>query len=82
MKKVYLFYVRKYSIIENDYLLFVLRCETEDVFHTMGEMYYRTFEKIERITFFDYSKELEDSLCKDGYKIYDWTDKYFNNKKD
>ncbi len=81
MKKIYLFYVRKYSILENDYVLCVFKCVTEDVFHTMGEMYYRMFEKIDRITFFDYKQDLEDNLCKDGYKIYDWIDKYSNDKK-
>lgn len=46
----------------------------------MGEMIYRTFERIKRIDFAEWTKEREDYVCKDGYKIYDWQDKYLEKK--
>ena len=77
MKK-YLLYVRKYSIMINDYKMYVYICETNDVLHTIGEMYYRSLEAIKRITFVDYSKEREEYLLAKGYEIYNWYNKYEN----
>lgn len=77
MKKYFL-YVRKYSIVKNDYVLCVYLVETKDIFHTMGEMIFRTFEHIKRIDFNNYTKQREQYWLKNGYEILTWKDKYSN----
>ena len=79
MKKYFL-YVRQYSILKNDYDLYVYLVESEDIFHTMGEMLFRSFEHIKRINFIEYSKKRENYLLSQGYKISNWKDKYLNNE--
>lgn len=74
--KEYLFYVRKYNIFVNDYTLTVYRCKTNDPFHTMGEMIYRTFEEIKRIDFVENSPGHEKYWKEHDKEIYEWTDKY------
>lgn len=74
--KEYLFYVRKYNIFANDYLLTVYRCKTNDPLHTMGEMIYRTFEEIKRIDFVENSPGREKYWEEHNEKIHEWTDKY------
>ena len=72
----YLLFVRKYNIIARDYVLYVYECETDDIFHTMGEFIYRSFEHIQYINF------LDDTICRreflklEGIDILPWKDKY------
>lgn len=74
--KRYLLYVNKYSFIDNDYKLFVYETYTNDIFHTMGEMLYRSLEHIKRISFNDYTEERA-KYCKDnGYEIHKYVNKY------
>ena len=79
MKKYFL-YVRQYNIMKNDYVLYIYFVETEDIFHTMGEMLFRSFEHIKRIDFVNYTEETENSLLSQGRKILNWKDKYLNNE--
>ena len=74
--KEYLFYVRKYDIMIRGYKVFIYRCKTNDPFHTMGEMIYRTLEHIKRIDFVENSPGHEKYWKEHGYNIYDWYNKY------
>lgn len=74
--KEYLFYVTKYNIFVNDYALFVYKCKTNDPFHTIGEIFYRTFEHIKRIDFVEYSIAHEKFWEKHKTTIIDWYNKY------
>lgn len=76
MIKSYFFYVRKYSIFTNDYELYVYKCKTADPFHVMGEMLYRSMEKIERINFNEVTPERENFWQEQNKKIYTWFNKY------
>ncbi len=76
MLKTYLIYVRKYSIVTNDYQLYVYKATTPDIFHTMGEIPYRTIEEIKRIDYIEYTEEKEQWWKEQGYDILSWHDKY------
>lgn len=76
----HLLYVRKYSILTNDYELYVYGVNTKDIYHTIGEIHARSLERIKRIDWavlndenrqakFDYWEE-------QGKTIYEWFDKY------
>lgn len=75
MKK-YLIYIRKYSIITRKYEFYIYECKTNDIFHTMGEIWYRTFERIKYMNFAEDNQETRNFWEKDGKKIYTWKDKY------
>lgn len=51
--KKYLMYVRQYSIITNNYELYVYECETTDIFHVIGMFYFCESCKIDRIDIAD-----------------------------
>lgn len=72
----YLLYVRKYDITINDYKLYIYETYTNDIFHTIGEMMYRSMEQIQRITFNDYKEERVKYWKDSGYKIYKFVNKY------
>lgn len=74
--KDYLLYVRKYSIISNDYEFYIYHCRTNDIFHTIGEMYYRTLERIVRITFVDDTPCRRKFWLAENKEILEWNDKY------
>lgn len=74
--KDYLLYVRKYSILTNDYLLYVYHCRTNDILHTIGEMHYRTLEHIERIDFVEDTPTRREYWISKDKTIYEWFDKY------
>ena len=76
MLKTYLLYVRKYSIVTNDYQLYVYKATTPDIFHTMGEILYRTIEEIKRIDYVEYTEEKEEWWKEQGYDVLTWHDKY------
>ena len=79
MKKYFL-YVWKYNNMKNDYDLYVYFVETEDIFHTMGEMFFCSFEHIQNINFVNYTEETENYLLSQGLKISNWKDKYSGNE--
>ena len=76
----HLLYVRKYSIFTNDYELYVYGVNTKDIYHTIGEIYSRTFESISRIDWVVLTPENRqakfDFWEERNKKIYDWFDKY------
>ena len=72
----YLIYVRKYNILINDYMLYVYKVKTKDIFHTMGEIMYRTIEEIKRIDFAEYTENRVAFWKDGGYEITEWKDKY------
>jgi len=74
--KTYLFYVRKYNILARDYVLYIYRCKTNDPYHTIGEIVYRTFEQIQRIDFVEETKSSLEYWKQEGKEIYEWNDKY------
>lgn len=76
MKKKYLLYVNEYSLIANDYVVKVYECETQDIFHTMGEMMYRKIEQIKRIDFVEDNEQRRNYLKERGATISKWQDKY------
>lgn len=75
MKK-YLLYVRKYNIIAHDYLFYVYDCVTNDIFHTLGEVIFRTEEHIQRIDFVEDTPSRREYWANEGVTIYPWIDKY------
>lgn len=75
----HLLYVRQYSIISNDYELYVIGVKTKDIFHTMGEYIYRTMEQVKRINYVECTQEKIDYWLKEGYKIYEFRNKYGDN---
>lgn len=74
--KDYLLYVRKYSIISRDYELCIFHCRTNDILHTIGEMYYRTLEHIERIDCVEDTPTRRVYWSKENKTIFEWYDKY------
>lgn len=74
--KDYLLYVRKYSIISNDYEFYIYHCCTNDIFHIIGEMYYRTLERIERINFVEDTQSRRKYWLAENKEILEWDNKY------
>lgn len=72
----YLVYVRQYEILINDYMLCVYKVNTKDIFHTMGEMIYRSIEEIKRINFVEYTENRVAFWKDSGYEITEWRNKY------
>ena len=72
----YLFYVR-FSLSG----LKAYEAETNDPWHTMGEMIYRNIEHIERITFKEDNPASREYLKENNIEVWKWTDKYKPNKE-
>ena len=47
----YNIYYRKYSIIANDYVLYVRVVNTDDIYHEIGKMICTSIERIESISY-------------------------------
>ena len=76
MKYTHLLYVRQYSILTNDYELYVFGVNTEDIFHTIGEYYYRACSHVKRIDFVEWSQTKQEFWQKEGYQINEFRNKY------
>ena len=80
MDFTHLLYVRKYSIFTNDYELYVYGVNTGDIFHTMGEIIYRSETQVKRIDFVKLTPENRqakfDFWKEQNQEIYAWKDKY------
>lgn len=72
----HLMYVREYSIITNDYELFVVGVNTKDIYHTIGEYYYRSETEVKRIDVVECTQYKLDYWKDKGYEIYKFKDKY------
>ena len=57
--KTYFLYVRKYSILTNDYELYVYKVTTDNVYRIIGKIVVTTMEQIKRIDYCRWSKEKE-----------------------
>lgn len=79
---LYLFYVRQYDIMSNDYRLKVYKCNTKDAMHTIGEIKFRTMEEIKRIDINEWTQDREQYWIDNGYEVYEWKDKYEYGEKD
>lgn len=69
--KDYLFYVR-FALSG----LHVYHCKTDDAFHTMGEIHYRTMERIDRMTYAEQTQKRLDFWKEHNQTIYEWYNKY------
>lgn len=49
---------------------------TKDIFHTMGEFIYRSFEKVKRITFVEYTQVKLNYFKNESIPIYEFRNKY------
>ena len=80
MNYSHLVYVRKYSILSNTYELYVYGVHTSDIFHTMGEMMYRSETQIKWIDFVELTKDNMKSKLdfwkNENKEIHTWIDKY------
>lgn len=47
----YKLFIRKYSILKNDYIVEECIVATKDLYHTIGEIYCTTIEDIKRIDY-------------------------------
>lgn len=72
----HLLYVRQYSIITNDYELFVVGVNTKDIFHTIGEYYFRSEVQVIRIDYVECTQQRLDYWAKEGYEIHTFRNKY------
>lgn len=80
MKYTHLIYVEQYSIVTNNYELFVYGTNTDDIFHTMGEIMFRSETQVKSIYFVELTQENIQSKLnfwqKENKTIHTWIDKY------
>lgn len=60
MEKYYNIFIRQYSIIYNDYVVYVDYIKTKDIYHWIGYKYCTTIEEIKRIDYLEITKEQYD----------------------
>lgn len=73
--KDYLFYVR-YNMSG----LYVYHCKTDDPFHVIGEMYFRSLEAIDRCNYVEQTDSRLEFFKKENVEIREWKNKYNKNK--
>lgn len=66
----YLLYVRKYNIIANDYVLYVYKVTTDNIYRIIGKIVSTSMEHIKRIDFNEWSQEREDFWKEQKKEIY------------
>ena len=76
----HLLYAQQYSIADNGYNLVVYGVNTEDIFHTMGELMYRSYPQLKCITYVECTQENFNYWLKNGYEIHNFKDKYTDVK--
>ena len=72
----FLIHTRQYDIFIRDYKIVIYKVTTSDIFHTVGEIYYRTLEALKRVTFSEWTEERERYWTDQGCTIHSWHDKY------
>lgn len=72
----HLLYVRKYSILTNDYPLYVYGVNTKDIYHTIGEYICRSFEHVKSINWVECCQEKLDYWNEQNIKIHSFYNKY------
>lgn len=76
----HLLYVCQYSIIDNYDELVIFGVNTKDIFHTMGELMYRSFTRVKRISYVECTQEKLNYWLTNGYEIHNFKDKYTDVK--
>lgn len=66
----YLLYIRKYNIIANDYVLYVYKVTTDNIYRIIGKIVCTSMEQIKRIDFDEWSQEREDFWKEQKKEIY------------
>lgn len=56
-EKYYIVYIRQYTIILNDYVVYKKYIKTNDIYHYIGKYYSKAFEKVERIDYQEITKD-------------------------
>ncbi len=75
----YLLYVRKYSIITNDYVLYVYKVTTDNIYRIIGKIVCTSMEHIKRIDFNEWMQEREDFWKENGYDIHPYREPKLSN---
>lgn len=74
----HLLYVRKYSILTNNYDLYVYGVNTKDIYHVIGELVCRSFEHIKRIDWVECCQENLNYWSERNIPILEFKEKYNN----
>lgn len=72
----YLIYSDEFDIFTNDYKLKVIGVNTDDIYHTIGEYYYRSEVKINRLTFNECTLSRLKYWKDRYYEIHEFKDKF------
>lgn len=72
----YLLYVTEYDYFSNQLETHIYKVKTDDIYHTIGEFYFRSFVRVARIQFVKYTEQRIDYWKQQGNKIYEFRNKY------
>lgn len=67
--KTYFLYIRQYSILDDAYVLYIKKVNTDNVYRVIGKIYSTTIERIKRIDYTVWTKEKERFWVETGYNI-------------
>lgn len=67
--KTYLLYIRKYSIITNQYELYIYKVTTDNIYRIIGKIFCTTLEEIKRIDYNEWLPEREKFWKENNYEI-------------
>ena len=82
-KERYNIYYHKYSIMANDYIMYIKVVETEDIYHEIGKIISQSLEDIKRITWTQpraTREEDEKRWLEDGYERLGCSNIWWNKK--
>ena len=68
--KTYLLYIRQYCIFANEYVLYVYKVTTDNIYRIIGKIVCTSMEHIKRIDIDEWLQEREDFWKERGYEIY------------
>lgn len=72
----YLIYVTKFDMFSDNHMCNIIYSYTGDPFHAIGEIYFRSLEKIYSINFVRDTSSRRTYWKKEGIRIFPWYDKY------
>ncbi len=73
--KTYLLKVRKYSIITNNYELYVYKVTTDNIYRIIGKMMATSLEHIKRVDYSEWMQEREDYWKENGFEIRNYNER-------
>ncbi len=82
MEKGYLINVTHFSIMGGNDAHTLYSCRNGDIFHTIGEMFFRSMEEIHAVSFAECSGKPENELTVKGNRVQPWQNKYFPSKEE